>query len=92
MKPTILPPMPETFMGHHVAGRDPGDLDDWVERWHVSDSPLELHQFLGMTWEEYGNLILSHACLEHIIATRRLVEEGRLRFQRMAAEVTGTMN
>lgn len=92
MKPTILPPMPETYMGHLVAGRDPGDIDDWIDRWHEGDSKLELHQFLGMIWEEYGNWGLAPDCLEHIVATRRLVEAGRLQFQRLAAENTGRMN
>ena len=92
IRETTLPPHPDTFMGHHVDGRDPGDIDDWVERWHAGDSKLQLHQFLGMTWEEYGNLMLASGCLEHIVATRRMVEAGRLNFQRMAAEMTGRMN
>jgi hypothetical protein len=45
-----------------------------------------------MTWEEYGNWGLAPDCLEHIVATRRLVEAGRLQFQRLAAENTGRMN
>lgn len=35
------------------------DLDDWVEAWHTAPadhpiSKLPLHEFLGMTFEEYG--------------------------------------
>lgn len=92
IRETTLPPHPDTFMGHHVDGRDPGDIDDWVERWHSGNSELQLHQFLGMTWEEYGNLMLASRCLEHIIATRRMVEAGRLDFQRMASKMTRSVH
>jgi len=29
------------------------DIDDYVEKWHSSDAPEPLHEFLGMTWDEY---------------------------------------
>ena len=29
------------------------DIDDYIAAWHESDSELELHEFLGMTWREY---------------------------------------
>lgn len=92
IRDTALPPHPDTFMGHHVAGRDPGDIDDWIERWHEGDSNLQLHQFLGMTWEEYGNWGLAPKCLDSIITTRRMVEEGRLQFQHLAAINIGQVN
>ena len=92
IRATTLPPHPDTFMGHHLAGRDPGDIDDWIERWHEGDSDLQLHQFLGMTWEEYGNWVLAPSCLEGIIATRRIVEQGRLEFQHLAAINMGRVN
>lgn len=28
-------------------------IDDAVEAWHDSDDPRPLHEYLGMTWEEY---------------------------------------
>lgn len=31
------------------------DLDDLVEQWHTSpDDDGPLHEFLGMTWEQYA--------------------------------------
>lgn len=32
------------------------DIDDWVERWHESDTDLELYEWLGLTFEEYAIL------------------------------------
>lgn len=29
-------------------------MDDKVAEWHASDSDLELHEYLGLTWDEYG--------------------------------------
>ncbi|QFP97348.1 hypothetical protein SEA_SPILLED_33 [Streptomyces phage Spilled] len=29
------------------------NIDDLIEEWHEGDSPLPLHEFLGMTSEEY---------------------------------------
>ena len=28
-------------------------LMDKIDEWHEGDSNVELHEFLGMTWEEY---------------------------------------
>lgn len=83
---------PDSWMAHAVDGKDPGDIDDWVERWHDGDSKLQLHEFLGMTWEEYGNFALAPACLPHLVETRRLIEAGRLAFQKGIAENAGRMN
>lgn len=30
------------------------NIDDEIEKWHESCSDLSLHEFLGMTWEQYG--------------------------------------
>lgn len=69
---------PDSYVGHLVDGRDPGDIDDWVERWHTSDTGMQLHEYLGMTWEEYGNWVAAPAALEHIVAVRRMVDAARL--------------
>jgi hypothetical protein len=29
------------------------DIDDFVERWHQGDAAEALHEYLGMTWDEY---------------------------------------
>ncbi len=92
IRETILPPLPDTFMGHHLAGRDPGDVDDWIDRWHDGPSTLQLHQFLGMTWEEYGNFVLAPKCLPGLIANRRIIEEARIDFLTLAARNTERSN
>lgn len=28
-------------------------VDDLIEEWNNSDSNLHLHEYLGMTWDEY---------------------------------------
>lgn len=30
------------------------EFESKVEEWHEGDSKLELHEYLGMTWEEYA--------------------------------------
>lgn len=69
---------PDSYIGHLLNGREPGDIEDWVERWHTSNSNTELHAFLGMTTEEYVNWVTAPDSLEHIIAIRRLVEAAKI--------------
>ena len=84
---------PRTFLGLCVSGEAKiEDVDDWVDRWHEGDSIVPLHEYLGMTWEEYGNLILSSGVLVHIVEIRRLVEEGRTAMLKGAAEARNGLN
>jgi len=32
------------------------DYEDKIDEWHESDSELKLHEFLGLTWQEYKDL------------------------------------
>lgn len=49
-------------MSHDDLMRDRDDLirskgkslDDLVEEWHDNDDPRPLHEYLGMTWEQYS--------------------------------------
>lgn len=46
------------------------DVDDWVDTWH--DGPegfVPLHQFFGLTSEEYSQWALNPSALEEILAT-----------------------
>ena len=52
----------------------PADIDDFVDRWHQGRSNLELHDFLGMTWDEYSAWVRSPNLLPLIISAHR---EGR---------------
>jgi len=41
-----------TFMELHKQGLEL-DIDDYIDEWHNGDSNKELHEYLGMTWDEY---------------------------------------
>lgn len=84
--------MSETYIGHAVSGADPGDIDNWIEQWHKSQSKLELHEYLGMTFEEYSNWVLAPEVLVHIIATRKLVAAAKINLEQIAAKATGNIN
>ncbi|MFL6202755.1 MAG: hypothetical protein ACJ76J_26600 [Thermoanaerobaculia bacterium] len=49
----------------------PAEIDDFVELWHESGSALPLHEFLGMTWEEYSAWVQRPDLLSHIITDHR---------------------
>lgn len=33
------------------------NIGDLIEEWHGSDSNQELHEFLGLTWEQYARWV-----------------------------------
>jgi hypothetical protein len=35
------------------------NLDDLIDEWHDGDYDIPLHEFLGMTWEEYKTWLSS---------------------------------
>ena len=49
------------------------EIDDYIDEWHDSDSTndLELHEFLGMSWEEYSLWAVKPKFLAWIINARR---------------------
>ena len=47
------------------------EIDDFVELWHESGSTLPLHDFLGMTEEEYAAWVQRPDLLSHIIRDHR---------------------
>ncbi|WP_342490467.1 hypothetical protein [Bacillus sp. FSL R5-0443] len=34
------------------------NIDQLVDEWHKSDTDLKLHQYLGLTWEQYKLLVM----------------------------------
>ena len=34
---------------------DAESIHDYIDEWHNGDSTEDLHEYLGMTWEEYGH-------------------------------------
>ena len=49
----------------------PEDIDDFVDRWHEGKSGVELHDFLGMTWDEYARWVADPDLLPSIVAAHR---------------------
>ena len=49
------------------------EIDNYIDEWHDSDSTndLELHEFLGMSWEEYSLWAVKPKFLAWIINARR---------------------
>jgi hypothetical protein len=47
------------------------DIDSYVDSWHDSDTDLELHEFLGMTWDEYRLWVEKPNALRYILSARQ---------------------
>lgn len=52
------------------------DIDNYIEEWHKGDSTIPLHEFLGMSKEEYSFFVQDESNLAKIIANR--IENERL--------------
>lgn len=68
--------MSETGSGTFVdlCGRgdaSPDQIDDFIDLWHEDGSGLGLHDFLGMTWEEYSAWVVNPGLLPRIIDAHR---------------------
>jgi len=62
----------QTFVDAVLAGlASTDDVDDWIERWHTTDTgDTELHEFLGLLETEMELWLQSGETLEQIIARR----------------------
>ena len=49
----------------------PADIDDYIDQWHDNPGNLALHEFLGMTRDEYAGWIADSAVLAAIINSRK---------------------
>lgn len=49
------------------------EVDDFVEDWHEGRKGIdqELHQYLGMTWEEYSVWSTNPSMLPYILSARK---------------------
>lgn len=60
-----------TFIELLVDGRAlPDDADDFVDQWSDSHDPRPLHDFLGMSWDEYSLWVEQPASLRYIVFAR----------------------
>ena len=61
------------FMEMYLSGEAlPDEIDDFVDSWHESDSDLSIHEFLGMTREEYLSWVKDPNVLPRILDARHL--------------------
>lgn len=67
----------ETFVDTLLDGRAlVSDYEDWVDAWH--DAPegsalaqMELHEFLGLSFEEYKQVVIEPTYIRVIVENRR---------------------
>ena len=60
------------FIDLCLEGKVPlDDVDDFVDRWHETPEGFELHDYLGMTPEEYSLWLRVPDALPYIIKARR---------------------
>jgi len=70
-------PKRSTFIDDVLAGRAlAADIHDYIARWHDApdESPeaqLELHEYLGMSWEDYRLWAERPSSLRFVLAARR---------------------
>jgi hypothetical protein len=63
-----------SFVDAVLAGAaTPGDIDDYIDRWHDGPSSEPLHEYLGLTWAEYSRWVDDPASLTKTLAARRKV-------------------
>lgn len=44
------------------------EINDAIDEWHKSDSVEELHEYLGMTLDEYQIFMVDHSSIDSIIS------------------------
>lgn len=61
----------QTFMELAIDGyREADEIDDFVSEWHDAGSGLKLHEFLGMTHEEYTLWVAEPDLISLIVGAR----------------------
>ena len=53
------------------------DIDDFIDRWHAVPEDQELHDYWGMTKQEYAQWLRRPDVLPDIIKTRRQMKPHR---------------
>lgn len=47
------------------------DVDDFIDQWHEGASENDLHEFLGMSWDEYASWVTNPSVLPCVIKARK---------------------
>ncbi|WP_380784588.1 hypothetical protein [Sphingomonas sp. R86521] len=84
---------PTKFIDRYALGfAEAEDINDFIDYWHDSDSIAELHDFLGLSWEEYTLLAADSYALPIIVKARmervpiaRAVNDNIRSYERIAA-------
>lgn len=66
--------MNKSFVEQCINGNASLDeIDDYIDAWHDSDSDteIELHEHLGMTWKEYSIWAIKPSSLAEIVNIRK---------------------
>ncbi|MBV8362431.1 MAG: hypothetical protein JO189_31535 [Deltaproteobacteria bacterium] len=62
----------QTFVERYVNGEVcADDVDDYIDAWHAHPNHQELHEFLGMSKEEYAAWLRDPEVLAEIARARR---------------------
>ena len=62
-----------TFVDACLKGdAKPGDIDDWVEKWHKGQYKQPLHQWLGFSLTEYMDWVVKPSVIDQILKTARI--------------------
>lgn len=65
------------------------DMDDFIDEWHDGDYHNELHEFLGMSWDEYGSWLADSGVLPIIIESRRSGADFKMFLNKRMAHCAG---
>ena len=54
----------------------PEEIDDFIDQWHANPGRQSLHEFLGMSRDEYARWLADAASLPAIINSRKYSENN----------------
>lgn len=62
----------KTFINQCLDGEAvPADIDDFIDCWHDGESLLELHEYLGLSFDEYAAWIEHPDSLNIILLAKK---------------------
>jgi hypothetical protein len=62
----------DTFVAQALRGEATlDDVEEHVARWHESEDARELHDYLGLTWDEYALWAEQPSALRYILFSKR---------------------
>ena len=60
------------FVQDCLAGRaKPADIERYFNEWHDSGSTMDVDDYLGLTFKEYGQWVVDSDAIENVIEERR---------------------